>query len=107
MMLRPGGLFAFSTSSPVLEVCWPTGTKHAGDRLALDYFELHRIEDEGKVSFTLPYGAWIRQFRSHGFGIEDLIETRPPADAVSTYRDPEEHAWARQWPAEVIFRLRK
>ncbi len=25
----------------------------------------------------LPYGAWIRLFRAHGFVIEDLIELRP------------------------------
>lgn len=106
-LLRAGGLLAFSTSSPVLDMCWPAGAKRAGDRLVLDYFELHRIEDEGKITFTLPYGAWIRLFRSHGFAIEDLIETRPTADAVSTYRDPEEHAWARKWPAEVIFRVRR
>jgi hypothetical protein len=39
--------------------------------------------------------------------IEDLIEPRPPADAVSTYRDAEDLAWSRRWPAECIWRLRK
>jgi hypothetical protein len=59
------------------------------------------------VAFQLPYGDWIRLFRAHGFLIEDLIEPRPPADARSTFRNADERAWARRWPAECIWRLRR
>jgi hypothetical protein len=39
--------------------------------------------------------------------VEDLLELRPAEGATSSYRDAEELAWARRWPAEEIWRLRK
>jgi len=39
--------------------------------------------------------------------VEDLIETRPPVGTVSTYRSAAETEWARRWPMENIWRLRK
>jgi SAM-dependent methyltransferase len=105
-LLRPGGLFAFNTSSPLLELCWPDDAERAGDRLVRDYFGLHRLAaDDGMVSFQLPYGEWIRLFRSSGLEILDLIELRPAPDAVSSYRDDQQRAWSRRWPAECIWRL--
>jgi SAM-dependent methyltransferase len=106
-VLRPGGLFAFNHLSPILDLCWPDGADRAGDRLVRDYFGMHRIDDGDEVAFQLPYGGWIRLFRAHGFEVLDLIEPRPAPDAVSTYRDDEERAWSRRWPAECIWRLRR
>jgi SAM-dependent methyltransferase len=107
-LLRPGGLFAFNTSSPLLDLCWPDDAERAGDRLVRDYFGLHRLAaDDGMVSFQLPYGEWIRLFRSHGLEILDLIELRPAPDAVSLYRNEQERTWSRRWPAECIWRLRR
>ncbi|HEV2895218.1 MAG TPA: methyltransferase type 11, partial [Actinomycetota bacterium] len=81
---------------------------HAGDRLVNDYFGLYRMQDmDGTVEFNLPYGSWIRLFRDSGLIVEDLIEPRHPAGATSTYRDAEDLAWSRRWPAECIWRLRK
>jgi SAM-dependent methyltransferase len=106
-LLRPGGLFAFNHHSPIESICWPLGAEEVGDRLALDYFGLHQVEDSEDVWFQLPYGEWIRLFRANGFIVEDLIEPRPAADATSSYRSPSELAWARRWPAEEIWRLRR
>lgn len=107
-LLRPGGLFAFSHVSPLWDLCWMQETDRVGDTLINEYFTLDRFEDaDGALTFQLPYGAWIRLFRRHGLSIEDLIETQPPADATSTYRDAQDHAWARRWPAEVIWKLRR
>ena len=106
-LLRPGGLFAFSHSSAFETVCWPVGADRVGERLANDYFGMHRIVDDDEISFQLPYGEWIRLFRANGFAIEDLIEPRPPADATSSYRDAEHLAWSRRWPSESIWRLRR
>ena len=52
-------------------------------------------------------GEWIRLFRANSFEVLDLIEPRPGPDAVSSYRDEEERAWARRWPAECIWRLHR
>ena len=77
---------------------------------------------EGYVEFMLPYGAWIRLFRAHGFTVEDLVELRPGPEAVSSYRDQTDQGvvqavagrtdlegasrrlgdcafWCRPWPA--------
>jgi SAM-dependent methyltransferase len=107
-VLRPGGLFAFSHGTPIVDITWPGVELHPSQRLRLDYWDLHRIEDdEGLVSFQLPYGEWIELFVSNGLAVESLLELRPPADADSTFRDAEDRAWARRWPMEQIWRLRR
>jgi SAM-dependent methyltransferase len=106
-LLRSGGLFAFSHHSPIETICWALGAEKVGDRLVLDYFGLHRIDDAEDVFFQLPYGEWVRLFRANGFVIEDLIEPRPLPDATTSFRDADELAWARRWPAENIWRLRR
>ena len=106
-LLRPGGLFAFSHHSPIETICWPIGADKVGDRLAVDYFGMHRFDDADDTYFQLPYGEWIRLFRANGFVVEDLIEPRPADDATSSYRDADELAWARRWPSEAIWRLRR
>jgi hypothetical protein len=35
------------------------------------------------------------------------LELRPPADATSSYRDEPDLAWARRWPMEHIWRVRR
>lgn len=106
-LLRQGGLFAFSHHSPIETICWPIGADRAGETLSIDYFGLHRLEDDGETVFQLPFGEWIRLFRTNGLVVEDLIEPRPGLDATSSYRDTDELAWARRWPAEAIWRLRR
>ena len=106
-LLRPGGLFAFSHHSPIETICWELGAEVVGDRLVIDYFGMHRVDDGEDVFYQLPYGEWIRLFRANGFVIEDLIEPRPAPGATSSYRQPEELEWARRWPAESIWRLRR
>jgi SAM-dependent methyltransferase len=106
-LLRPGGLFAFSHHSPIESIHWALDADTVGERLVLDYFGLHQVDDGEDTWFQLPYGEWIRLFRANDFIVEDLIEPRPGPDATSSYRSPEELAWARRWPAEEIWRLRR
>ena len=106
-LLRPGGLLAFSAATPLHFICWDRATNTVTDRLALNYFDDLRVDDGESLSFSLPYGAWIRLFRAHGFAIEDLIELRPPAGAATTYSQFVTYEWARRWPAEQIWRVRR
>jgi len=106
-LLRRGGLFAFSHHSPIESIHWALDAEAVGERLELDYFGLHQVDDGEDTWFQLTYGEWIRLFRANGFVVEDLIEPRPDPDATSSYRSPEELAWARRWPAEEIWRLRR
>jgi SAM-dependent methyltransferase len=107
-LLRPGGLFAFSHFSPLGWICHDDEADEVVDRLGLDYFGIHRFDDpDGSVQFNLGYGDWIRLFRSSGLSVEALIEIRPPEGAASTYRTEAETAWARRWPMEEIWKVRK
>ena len=107
-ILRSNGLLAFSTSTPILDIAWAPGADHPSDRLELDYWGLHELEEPGEpISFQLAYGEWIRLFVQSGFVVESLVELRPPAAAISTYRDEIDHQWARRWPMEHIWRVRR
>jgi len=106
-LLRPGGLFAFNAESPLHFICWDEKTNTVGDRLALAYFEHSSVDDGEAVNFSRPYGEWIRLFHRNGFAVEDLIELRAPAGATTTYEAFVPYAWARAWPAEQIWRVRR
>ncbi len=106
-LLRPGGLFAFSTASPIQFLCLDVATDRLTDHLVNDYFGMKRLEWENEVNFQLPYSEWLRLFRASDFIVEDLIETRPSENATTSYLDASETAWARRWPMENIWKLRK
>ena len=107
-VLRDGGLLAFCMHTPILDIAWAPGAERPGEQLVRDYWDLHALEEPDEpVAYQLPYGSWIRLFAQNGFVVEDLIELRPPADARSSYRDEGSRAWARQWPMEHIWRVRR
>jgi ubiquinone/menaquinone biosynthesis C-methylase UbiE len=106
-VLRPAGLFAFCMSTPIRDVCFDSTVGRVTSQLATDYFELFEFDDGQSVEHQLPYGEWIRLFRRHGFVVEDLVELQAPIDATTTYADFVPAAWARKWPAEHIWKLRK
>lgn len=107
-VLRPGGLLAFSHATPFSWLCWDDEADTMVDRLVLPAFGMHRYdESDGSVGFNLVYGEWISLFRRNGFTIEALIESRPAEGADSTYETAEETAWARRWPKEEIWKVRK
>ncbi len=108
-LLRDGGLLAFSMSTPLLDICWPPDADEVTDRLSLDYFGLHEVPtgESDHVEFNLGYGDWIRLFRRSGLAVEDLVELRPAADATSSYRTEVARAWARRWPMEHIWKVRR
>ena len=106
-LLRPGGLFAFATATPIQWLCYNKRTDQVEYTLINNYFGMERFEWEDGVEFQLPYGEWLRLFRQTGFVVEDLIETQPPEGGTSTYRNASEMEWAKRWPMENIWKLRK
>ena len=108
-LLRDGGLLAFSMHTPIAEACWPGGSDEPVDRLSNDYFGMHRVDlgDAAHAEFQLPYGEWLRLFTRNGFVVEDLVELRPHPDAVSTYYGQAARDWARRWPLEHIWKVRR
>ena len=80
----------------------------ATERLLRPAFGMYRVEwpgDEG-VEFHLSHSDWIRLLHDSGFEIEDLIEIRPPASATTRYSFVTIE-WARQWPCEEVWKVRK
>jgi SAM-dependent methyltransferase len=107
-VLRPGGLLAFSTTTPFLFVCWPNDSHSVTRRLHSSYFGMRRgvWPADDTVDYQLPYGEWIRLFVRNGLAVEDLIEIRPPEGARSSFPG-RPLSWARRWPAEMIWKVRK
>jgi SAM-dependent methyltransferase len=109
-VLRPGGMLVFDIATPFIWTCWGDDDAPPGRELRRDYFGMGRTEvadsDGPTIEWQLTYGAWIRLFRASGFVVEDLIELRPPEDAVTTY-DYAPLEWARAFPGEHIWRARK
>lgn len=105
-VLVPGGLLAFCTASPfyVLFVD-DDGTFH--DTPVRSYFGLRRRKVAGAgVDFHRTFGEWLSLFTRHGFVVEDLVELTPPEGSVTTFRDRPAD-WARRWPMENVWRLRR
>ena len=109
-VLRPGGQLIFLGNTPwiILSVPDLESDGAASNELLRPYFGMHRFEwpDSDVVEFHLGYGDWIRLLRKSGFEIEDLVELRPAADATTTYEWVTLY-WARQWPAEQAWKVRK
>jgi SAM-dependent methyltransferase len=106
-VLRRGGLLAFSHDTPLHFVSWDPAAERYGRSLIGDYFDMRSAPEEVSAVFQLPYGEWIRVFRASGFVVEDLVELRPRPGAKTTYEDYDDIDWARRWPAEQIWKVRK
>ena len=110
-LLRPGGWFVFNNTTPFIWTVWGDDEEPAGLELQRSYFGPRRWDhsdaDGAWSDFQLTYGGWIRLFRQHGFDIEDLIELQPAADATTTFEGYATLDWARRFPAEQIWKVRK
>ena len=111
-VLRPGGTLAFNIATPWVAVCWPNEEDPPDRTLHRPYYELGRseeAEEDGttEVSWYLGYGDMIRLFRDAGLIVEDLIELRPSPGATSTYSTFTTYDWARDFPGDHIWKLRK
>ena len=106
-VLRPNGLVALCMSTPIRDMCFDAGDGKVTSTLIAEYFSLSTFDDGESVEYQLPYGAWIRLFRSHGLVVEDLVELQAPPAARTSYSDFVAAEWANRWPAEHIWKLRK
>jgi SAM-dependent methyltransferase len=108
-LLRPGGQLVFLTNSFLMTLCTPPEDDVAAtDRLLRPAFGIYRIEwpNDPGVEFHLSHGQWIRLLTHSGFDIEDLIEIRPSPDVTTAYPFVTIE-WARQWPSEEVWKVRK
>ena len=108
-VLRPGGELIFLCNSVLAMLCMPDlEDGSAGEQLLRPQFGMHRFEwsSDDSVEFHLPHGEMIDLLARCDLQVQRLIELQAPVDASSrhTYVGPE---WARQWPSEEIWLVRK
>lgn len=110
-VLRPGGELTFLVNGTLLVLCMgELEDDPTTPTMIRDHFGMHRFEwsDTPVVEFHLGYGDWIRLLRANGFEIMDLIEIRPPEGASTIEMfDVAPLEWARRWPSEEIWKVRK
>jgi SAM-dependent methyltransferase len=107
-LLRPGGELVFLRNSTLVILCSPDEEAPATQTLQRPQFGMYRLDwPDGGVEYHLGHGDWVRLLRANGFEILDLIELQAPAEAATHERyDYVSADWARQWPAEEIWRAR-
>ncbi|MDQ4125106.1 MAG: methyltransferase domain-containing protein [Actinomycetota bacterium] len=106
-ILKPGGIFVFAATSPLYIACIDPKIDELTTSLQQPYFGMRVLEDpEGFRDYQVTHGEWITLFRKNRLVVEELIETQPDEGVTTTYagRPPE---WARRWPAENIWKVRK
>jgi ubiquinone/menaquinone biosynthesis C-methylase UbiE len=107
-VLHPGGLFAFSWSSPPYECVdlQPDGAL----RVTRSYFDRNPMvydEQQGReVNFHRTYGDWVRHLTDAGFIVIELLEPEPLAEE-STYKRDFPLEKIRMLPGTMIWRARK
>lgn len=112
-LLRPGGELVFMGTTPFVQVCSPSdGSIPATERLEQDYFGMHvfdwtdAVDEPGGIEFNLPISEWFALFRRVGFEVLDYLEPRP-AQGGQEVRFFVTADWARRWPVEQIWKLRR
>ena len=108
-LLRPGGRLHFLTNAFLLVLCENEDeAKPAPERLQRPAFGMYRVTWPGDsgIEFHLAHGDWIRLLRGAGFEIEDLIEIQPPEGSSTRYPFVSLD-WARKWPTEEVWKVRK
>jgi len=107
-LLRPGGLLAFCATTPLVYLTYDARRDRQTRRLRHRAFGRREWRfGEGTADFCVPTGEWLRLFHAHGLVPEDLIAVRAPKGATTTFADFVPYRWARRWPAEQIWKVRK
>ncbi len=108
-LLRPGGRLHFLTNSWLMMLC---ASEYDGiastNELVRPALGMYRVEwpDDPGVEFHLSHADWIALLRTNGFEIEALVDLYPDEDATTRYPFVTLD-WARQWPCEEVWKVRK
>ncbi|MFZ4584163.1 MAG: class I SAM-dependent methyltransferase [Acidimicrobiia bacterium] len=104
-VLRPGGALVFCIESALHALTWNEATETNDTTLHRPLLESSLFEyGGGTLDTVLSDAGWMRALRRHGFAIAEVMELTPPDNAATTYVDWVPVEWARQWPAEVLWR---
>lgn len=108
-VLRPGGRLHVLTNSILIHLTLPEDPDApAGEQLQRPLWGPAAITWAGETSveYHLPHSEWIRRFRQHGFEILELLEPQVPEGATTRYPFAP-YEWARRWPIEEVWKVRR
>jgi len=111
-ILKPGGRLVFLGNHPLAHVCTPLDGSRVTERLERPYFDMRVLDwttvdvDPGGIEFCLGHADWYALFGRVGFVVEDYREPRP-AEGAADNPFPVPAAWARRWPSEQVWKVRK
>ena len=108
-LLRPGGRLIFYTNGILVTLCEIDGDDVPVDRtLQRSLFGLHRTDwpNPHSVEFHLAHGDWVNLLVGNDFVIEKLVEVQPPEGSTTRYPYVGLE-WARRWPSEEAWVVRK
>ena len=110
-ILKRGGSLVFLENSVLLMLCFADdddGETAATAELRSSQFGMHRFEwpDDPGIEFHISHGDKIRLFRECGLEVEDLIEIQPSSQSETRYSNVDLE-WARKWPSEEAWIVRK
>jgi ubiquinone/menaquinone biosynthesis C-methylase UbiE len=106
-VLRVGGRLVFSTAHPLRALAQSRPTGNMERRLSQPYFGFERVEWPNEVEFRKTFGGWVALFRENGLELLEMVEPRAPPRGKTSYLNARDHRWARDWPMEAIWKLRR
>ncbi len=110
-LLRPGGELVFMRCSTLRMLCARLDEGKTTDRLARPQKGLYRLvwaDDDPAIEFQPGMADMLGILRTNGFALLDFRELFAPEDADEhEYYDDPPVEWAKRWPAEEIWSLRK
>lgn len=111
-VLRPGGHLVFLGHHPLSVVCTPLNGADTDRQLHRPYRGLGRVDwsmveiDPAGIEFNLGFADWLALFRWHGLELDHYEEIYAAEDAEGTrFGIPSD--WARDFPVEQVWHLRK
>lgn len=106
-VLRRGGRLVFAVASPIFLALCEEGSGVPTERLARGYFgpRTRVVASEG-LDYVPTYEQWFAMFRNAGLAVTDVLESRPSADASTTFSDRPTDL-ARRVPLENIWSVTK
>jgi SAM-dependent methyltransferase len=108
-LLRPGGRLHVMTNHLLLYLTSQDDpAAPVEDRLVRPMFGMGRTTWPGdpSVEFHLTHGDWIALFRGSGFEVEALVEPQAPEGSTTRFAWMP-YEWARRWPCEEIWKVRR
>ena len=106
-VLKPNGVLAICTYTPLAICCYDSGKGRIGEQLQRRYPD-DDIKFNGKITAVeRSYAGWITAFLATGFEIVGLEELKVRPESRPFFSDLISTEWASKWPCDLIWKVRR